>query len=82
MGAKWVLTYCDPDGVEMPSRPEDLHEVIFRQGPEYYANSGSASLYGTARDARGIVIYSAHNTPHLCWFLEEPWGFHFSFDPP
>jgi hypothetical protein len=79
---KWALTYCNPDGEEGPPRPEELRAVIFEQGPEYYANSGAASLYGAARDARSVVVYSAHNTPHLCWFLEEPVGFHFRFDQP
>ena len=41
---------------------------------------GSASLYGTARDSRGYLAYSIHNTPSLCWFLEEPFGFHFVYD--
>jgi Immunity protein Imm1 len=79
---KWALTYCNPDGEEVPPRREELRAVIYEQGPEYYDNAGGASLYGTARDAWGVVVYSAHNTPCLCWFLEEPVGFHFIFDPP
>jgi hypothetical protein len=78
----WALTYCNPDGEESTPQPDRLRATIYEHGPEYYANSGAASLYGTARDHRGVVVYSAHNTPHLCWFLEEPFGFHFSFDPP
>lgn len=78
----WTLTYQNPDGEEVPPRQEELRAIIFDQGTDYYANSGSASLYGTARDSRGVVVYGLHNTPHLCWFFEEPFGFHFSFDPP
>lgn len=81
-GLEPILIFCNPDGEEVPPRPEVLRAIIYEQGPEYYANSGSASLYSTARDPRGIVVYSAHNTAHLCWFLEEPFGFHFSFCPP
>ena len=76
----WALTYQNPDGEEILPRPEELRAVIYEQGPEYYANSGAACLYGTARDSRGVVVYSVHNTPLLCWFLEEPFGFHFSYD--
>jgi Immunity protein Imm1 len=78
----WELTYCNPDGEESRPEPEKLCAIISEEGPDYYANSGAASLYGTARDQRGVVVYSAHNTPLLCWFLEEPYGFHFSFNPP
>lgn len=78
----WALTYQNPDGEELLPRPEELRAVIYEQGPEYYANSGAACLYGTARDSRGVVVYSVHNTPLLCWFLEEPFGFHFSYDTP
>ena len=81
-GMRWALTYCDPDGEESPPQPDKLRAIIYEQGPDYYSNSGGASLYGTARDHRGVVVYSAHNTPHLYWFLEEPFGFHFSFSPP
>jgi hypothetical protein len=81
-GLKWKLVYCTPCGEEVTPCPAELRRIIYEQRPEYYANSGGASLYGTAHDSRGVVIYSAHNTPHLCWFLEEPFGFHFSFDPP
>jgi hypothetical protein len=81
-GVRWTLTYCNPDGEESPPQPDKLRAIIFEQGPDYYFNSGSASLYGTARDGRGIVVYSVHNTPFLSWFLEEPLGFHFIFNSP
>ena len=80
-GLGWALTYQDPDGEEMIPRPRDLRAILYEKGPEYYWNSGSASLYGTARDNRGVVVYSIHNTPSLSWFLEEPYGFHFTFHP-
>lgn len=75
------MTYCTPDGEEVVPEPAELRKVIYEQPPEYYNNSGAASLYGTARDARGYLAYSIHNTPSLCWFLEEPFGFHFSHHP-
>jgi hypothetical protein len=79
----WTLTYQNPEGEEvLEPGPEELRAIIDEQGSEYYANSGAAGLYGTARDSRGVVVYSAHNTPFLSWFLEEPFGFHFSFCPP
>jgi hypothetical protein len=79
----WLLTYQDPDGEEVPEpSPEYLRAVLGREGPGYYANSGAAALYGTERDVRGVVVHGPHNTPLLCWFLEEPSGFHFSFSSP
>jgi hypothetical protein len=81
-GVQWKLVYRNPDGQERYPQPAELRKVIYECPPEYYANSGAASLYGSARDSRGVLVYSAHNTPHLCWFLEEPYGFHFAFDPP
>ena len=79
-GLKWKLTYCTPDGEELVPHPEELRKVIYEQPPEYYYNSGAASLYGTARDSRGYLAYSIHNTPSLCWFMEKPFGFHFIYD--
>ena len=76
---KWALTYCNPDGEESPPRPDTLREIIYEQGPDYYSNAGGAGLYGSARDGRGVLVYSAHNTPFLCWFLVEPFGVSFQF---